>query len=70
LDNWKTRKWKSIKFDLGNQVSIPDVNLGLKNLTVYAWIKPEICIDQRAPIVRIDRFYFQFYEDNKLAAYW
>jgi type II secretory pathway pseudopilin PulG len=54
----------------GQYISKTGANLGLTEITVEAWIKPEIATDQRAPIVRVDRFYFQVYEDNRLAAYW
>ncbi len=54
----------------GEYVYVPGVNFGLSQTTVEAWIRPEIAADQRAPIVRMDNFYFQVFENNRLAAYW
>ncbi len=54
----------------GEYVYVPGVDFGLSQTTVEAWIKPEPATDQRAPIVRMDRFYFQVFENNRLAAYW
>lgn len=39
-------------------------------ITASAWIFPNSSADERAPIVRADRFYFQHYEDDSLATYW
>ncbi len=54
----------------GEFVYIADTNFNLSELTVEAWIKPQTSTDQRAPIVRIDRWYFQVFENNRLATYW
>lgn len=54
----------------GEYVYVSNANLGLSQTTVEAWIKPEVAADQRAPIVRMDKFYFQVFEDNRLATYW
>jgi len=40
------------------------------NITVSAWIHPEGHTDGRAPIVRLDQFYFQHYSNDRLATYW
>lgn len=39
-------------------------------ITASAWIFPNSSADERAPIVRADRFYFQHYDDDSLATYW
>jgi len=39
-------------------------------ITSSAWIFPNSSVDERAPITRIDRFYFQHYEDDSLATFW
>ena len=54
----------------GDYVYIPDTNFGLTETTVEAWIHPLSAADQRAPIIRMDRFYFQVFENNRLAVYW
>jgi len=41
-----------------------------EEITSMAWVKPKPSSDDRAPITRIDRFYFQHYSDDRLATYW
>ena len=48
-----------------------NVNPGESNkLSVLAWVNPNNPSDSRAPIVRIDRWYFQVYSQDRLASYW
>jgi len=55
----------------GDDVYISSISVNPSTeITAMAWIKPSEAADQRAPIIRIDRFYFQHYEDNRLATYW
>jgi prepilin-type N-terminal cleavage/methylation domain-containing protein len=48
----------------GEYVYVSNANLGLREVTVTAWINPSYAIDERAPIVRMDRWFFQVYRDN------
>lgn len=66
-----------ISFSLGDRIGFGEdggslsVNPGSENeLSVCAWIKPQPSGDDRAPITRIDRWYFQVYDQNNLATYW
>ncbi len=55
----------------GNDVYISSISVNSSiEITAMAWIKPNEATDSRAPIIRIDHFYFQHYEDNRLATYW
>ncbi len=60
----------------GNGGSGEDVYIGTisvnpsTEITAMAWIKPDEAADSRAPIIRMDRFYFQHNNDNRLATYW
>ena len=54
----------------GDYIYIPGTNFGLTETTVEAWIHPLSAADQRAPIIRMDRFYLQVFENNRLAVYW
>jgi len=54
----------------GAEVDVSNADFGLENITASAWIKPETAADSRAPIIRVDQFYFQVYNDNQLATYW
>jgi hypothetical protein len=39
-------------------------------ITSSAWIFPNSSVDERATILRADRFYFQHYENDSLATFW
>ncbi len=54
----------------GEYVYVSNTDFGLSETTVEAWIRPQPSTDERAPIVRMDKFYFQVFENNRLAAYW
>ncbi len=62
-----------MEFSEGDSVEIRDLNFtpgGGNEISVGAWIKPSASTDERAPIARIDRWFFQVYQDNRLATYW
>lgn len=55
----------------GDEVYVSNVSINPSTeITAMAWIKPNEAADSRAPIIKMDRFYLQHYEDNKLATYW
>ena len=44
--------------------------MGLTETTVESLDSSLSAADQRAPIIRMDRFYLQVFENNRLAVYW
>ena len=48
----------------------PASGLSDNEITAMAWIKPKPSADARAPIIRVDQFYFQHYSNDRLASYW
>lgn len=58
-------------FSEGDEIDFPSTSFSFPNqITVSAWIKPQTATDSRAPIVRIDRWYFQVVNDDHLESYW
>jgi len=56
---------------IGEDVYISAISVNPSTeITAMAWIKPNEAADLRAPIIRMDRFFFQHYNDDRLATYW